>query len=166
MTQVQPGSAAESAGLEAGDIVVAADGTAIDSSSALRNRIGLTPVGEDIELTVLRDGRRRTIEVEIGKTGQLALAGGDTFDRLRGADFRNMDANDRRLGDVAGVLVASVEQGSPAWRNGIREGDIVLAVNRVRVKNLDQLSEALERSGGTIALSVLRGNARLFIVVQ
>lgn len=166
ITQVQPGSAADDAGLMAGDVVVAVDGASVINSSELRNRIGLTPVGEDLDITVLRDGRRRTLEVEIGTAGQVTLAGGDTFARLRGAEFRNMDPSHPRFDDAPGALVASVEQGSPAWRNGIRDGDIVLAVNRVRVTNVDELSAALERAGSTIALSVLRGNTRIFIVVQ
>lgn len=166
VTQVQPGSAAEKAGLLAGDVVTAIDGKPVKNSSELRNRIGLTPVGESIDLTVYRDGRRRTIEVEIGKGGQLSLDGGDTFSRLQGAEFRNMDPSNPRYGDAQGPVVGSVEQGSPAWRNGLREGDVVIAVNRVRVRNVDELSAALERSGSTIALNVLRGNTRLFIVIQ
>lgn len=166
ITQVEPGSAAEDAGLQAGDIIIAVDDNPIQNSTELRNRIGLTPVGEDVDVTIFRDGRRRTIEVEIGKGGQLSLAGGDTFSRLQGAEFRNMDPGHPRYGDAPGPVVASVEQGSPAWRNGIREGDIVLAVNRVRVRNVDELRSVLERSSGAIALNILRGNTRLFIVVQ
>ncbi len=166
VTQVQEGSAAEDAGLAAGDIVIALDGSPITNSSELRNRIGLTPVGEDIEIAFLRDGRRRTIDVEIGTAGQTILAGGDTFSRFQGAEFRNLESSHPRYNDAMGPIVSSVEQGSPAWRNGIREGDIILAVNRVRVRTVDELSAVLERAGGTIALNVLRGNTRLFIVVQ
>ena len=166
ITQVQPGSAAEEAGLMAGDVVIRVDGTEIMNSSELRNRIGLTPVGENIELTVLRDGRRRVIDVEIGTSGQLTLAGGDTFARLRGAEFRNMDPGHPRYDDAPGPVVGNVEQGSPAWRSGLRDGDIILAVNRTRVRNVDELSAALESSGPTIALNILRGNTRIFIVVQ
>ncbi len=166
ITQVEPGSAAEKAGLAAGDIVTVIDGKPVKNSSELRNRIGLTPVGKDVEVTVLRDGRRRTFEVEIGTGGQTILAGGDTFSRLQGAEFRNLDPSHPRYSDARGPLVASVEQGSPAWRNGLREGDIIIAVNRVRVRNVDELSAELDRGGSAIALNVLRGDTRLFIVVQ
>lgn len=166
ITQVEPGSAAEEAGLLAGDIIAAVDGRPVLNSSELRNRIGLTPIGEGVELTIYRDGRRRTVEVEIGKGGQVSLAGGDTFSRLQGAEFRNLDPSHPRYDDARGPEVASVEQGSPAWRSGIREGDIIIAVNRVRVRNVDELRSVLERSNGAIALNILRGNLRLFIVVQ
>ncbi|MDH3336461.1 MAG: PDZ domain-containing protein [Gammaproteobacteria bacterium] len=80
----------------------------------------------------------------------MSLAGGDTFARLQGVEFRNMDPGHSRHSDAQGPVVASVEQGSPAWRSGIREGDIVLAVNRARIRNVDELSAALERSGGLV----------------
>lgn len=166
ITQVQPGSAAEEAGLNAGDVVIAVDGMQIVNSSELRNRIGLTPVGEDIEVTVLRDGTRRVFDIEIGTSGQSVLAAGDSFSRLRGAEFRNLDPGHPRYDDAPGPEVSRVEQGSPAWRSGLREGDIVLAVNRVRVRTIDDLTSVLERSGSAIALSILRGDTRLFIVVQ
>lgn len=166
VTQVQPGSAAEEAGLNAGDVVIAVDGTRIVNSSDLRNRIGLTPVGDDIEMTVMRDGKRRVFDIEIGTSGQAVLAAGDSFSRLRGAEFRNMDPGHPRYDDARGPEVSRVEQGSPAWRSGLRDGDIVIAVNRVRVRTIDDLTSVLERSGSAIAMNILRGNTRLFIVVQ
>lgn len=166
ITQVQPGSAAEDGGLMAGDIITAVDGKRISNSTDLRNRIGLTPVGETVDVSVFRDGKRRTIEVEVGEIGQLSMSGGDTFNRLQGAEFRNLDLSHPRYDDARGALVASVEQGSPAWRNGLREGDIVIGVNRIRVRNVDELRSALERSGETFALNILRGNVRLFIVIE
>ena len=166
ITEVQADSAADKGGLLAGDVVVAVDGVAVLNASELRNRIGLTPVGEALDITVLRDGRRKSLDVEIGVTGQLAIAAGSTYPQLRGADIRNLDPGHPRYDDARGPHVESVEQGSPAWRNGIREGDIILAVNRTRVRNVDELAAVLESAGGAIALSILRGNTRLFIVVQ
>ena len=166
ITEVQAGSAADDAGLAAGDVVVAVDGTPVANGSELRNRIGLTPLGEKLEVTVLRDGRRRSFDVEIGDSGRVAMAGGSTYPQLRGAEIRNLDPGHPRYDDARGPIVVSVEQGSPAWRNGIRENDIILAVNRTRVQSVDEMAAALERVGSTIALSILRGNARIFIVVQ
>jgi Do/DeqQ family serine protease len=63
---VEPGSAAEEAGLRRGDVIVAVDGETVETSAALRSRIGLLEVGEDVRLTVLRDGDSRTVAAEVG----------------------------------------------------------------------------------------------------
>ena len=69
---VEPGSPAQRAGLRAGDVVTAIDGRAIHGSADLRNRIGLTPAGTQVNLTVVRSGGERTINVRIAQEGRSA----------------------------------------------------------------------------------------------
>ncbi len=166
ITQVEPESPAERAGLEAGDVITEFNGGAVDGSADLRNKVGLVRLGEEASITYFRDGRSREIEVTVGSSSGLSAAGSETVDRLRGAELRNLDANHPLYGEVSGVLVARVEQGSPAGRNGLRQGDIVTAVNRQPVGSVRELAAAIEASDGTIALNVVRDNARLFIVIQ
>jgi S1-C subfamily serine protease len=166
VTQVEPDSAAEKASLKAGDVVIAVGGRPVSGSAALRNLIGLMQVGEEVEVTVLRDGRRRNIEAEIGKAQASTLAGGRSLPKVAGAEFRNLDRSDPQNSDLVGVLVAQVEQGSPASRNGLRNGDVILSVNRQRVGSVGDLSEAFEQAGPTVALNILRGSMRLFLVIQ
>jgi len=166
ITQVQPDSAAENAGLEPGDVVVSVDGEPVTGSAALRNLIGLTRVGEEIRMSVLRNGDRRNIRARIGDAQPEVIAGGESLPKLNGATFRNLDRSHPRHGDVEGVLVAQVEQGSPAWRNGLRNDDVIIAVNRRRVSTVEQFEQALTQSGPAVALDILRGNMRLFVVIQ
>ena len=63
--RVEPGSPARRAGLQAGDVILAIDGTPIQSSSDLRNRVGLTEVGQTIQLTILRHGSQQTVGVQV-----------------------------------------------------------------------------------------------------
>ena len=65
---IEPGSAAEDAGLQRGDIIVAVDGETVDTSAALRAIIGLLELGDEVQLTVLRDGGRQTIAARVGST--------------------------------------------------------------------------------------------------
>jgi serine protease DegQ len=168
LTQVEAGSAAEVAGLAAGDVVVAVNGTAVTSAADLRNRIGLVPIGSSVEITYLRDGRRLTSRATIGAAPDAAVAAADAsnIERLRGAELASIDPQHPQYGRVQGVMVARIEQGSAAERQGLRAGDIIVGVNRTRVSNLDELTRALRDVRSAVALDVMRGNSRFYLVLQ
>jgi serine protease Do/serine protease DegQ len=65
VAEVTPGSAAERAGLQPGDVIVALDGAPVRGASALRNKIGILRIGDTVRLSVLRNGREQTLEAEI-----------------------------------------------------------------------------------------------------
>jgi serine protease DegQ len=165
VTQVEPDSPAERAGLTPGDVIVEFNGEPVDGSADLRNKVGLVRLGANVEIAYVRDGRRNEVRATIGESVGLS-ADGETIDKLQGAEFRNLDASHPRYGDVQGVLVVAVDQGSPAARNGLRAGDIVTAVNRMPVSSVRAMSSAIQQAGGAIALNILRDNTRLFIVIQ
>ncbi|MGD2167866.1 MAG: DegQ family serine endoprotease [Gammaproteobacteria bacterium] len=167
VTQVEPDSPAEQAGLQAGDVIVEFNGLPVDGSSDLRNMVGLVRLGATAELELIRDGRRQRVEATIGSApGPAANNAATTIDKLQGAEFRDLDRSDPQFGDLEGVVVVSVEQASPAWRNGIRQGDIITAVNRRRVSSVEELSAALSEVTSAIALNIVRDETRLFIVIQ
>jgi S1-C subfamily serine protease len=166
VSQVLEDTPAENAGLQVGDVVVQLNGEPIADGSDLRNRIGLMRVGERIELVVIRDQRRMQLQTKVGEVATRQVSGGTKNPRLDGAEFRNIGPNHPRYGEVDGVEAARVAPNSRAWRNGLREGDIVLSVNRVPVSSVDQFSGLLDDHDGALALHVQRGDGRLFIVVQ
>lgn len=166
VTQIEVGSAADKAGLEAGDVILAIDDTPVTGSSALRNFVGLVRVGEKIDISIVRDGKPHQITAQIMDSTTAGIAGHQILSKLSGATFRDLN----RLGSpgrrINGVLVAEVEQGSPAWRYGLRSADIILAVNRQRIGSAAALRNLLASSGQTVALTLLRGDAQLFLVIQ
>lgn len=167
ISQVGADSSAERAGLEPGDVIVEFNGEPVDGSADLRNKVGLVRLGSTVEIVYIRDGRRAEVEATIGEASALSpAAGAESIDRLQGAEFRNLDRTHPRFGKVEGVLVARVDQGSPAARNGLRQGDIVTAVNRTPVSSVEELSAAMREAGATIALNILRDDMRLFIVIR
>jgi Do/DeqQ family serine protease len=174
VTQVAPDSAAEKAGVRAGDVIVELDGLPVRSASDLRNRVGLMRVGQDVELKLVRDGERKTVRAQVGKAEEPeSIAGGEgggeseAVPQLDGAMFRNIEPGMPEFGRAEGVLVVQSAHGSPAWRHGLRDGDIVTAVNREKVKSLAEFRAALGKTkGGVITMNLLRDGASVFLVIQ
>jgi S1-C subfamily serine protease len=168
VAEVQPGSAAEMAGIEIGDVVVAIDADPVQSSAALRNAVGLVRLGERVTLTVVRDGETTTIEAPVG----VPQADEDTAatpaprapSALDGVEFADLPSNHSLAGE--GVLVADVVQDSHAWLQGLRPNDVVTAVNRREVDSVAELAAALEESDPPLALLVHRGDRRLFVLID
>ena len=168
ITQVVPDSPAAKAGLKAEDIILEADGQEVRDFDQLRNLIGLRRVGDRIEMKVLREGKPRAITVVIGKnTEQVAEAGGGKLHpRLAGATFAPIDENNApAMREVRGVVVQRIVPRSPASRI-LREGDIIMAVNRQRISSIAELEKLAGAEQKQLLLHVWRENGAFFIVVQ
>ena len=168
VSSVEPDSPAQAAGIEAGDVIVAVDEHIIKSASDLRNTIGLTRAGEEVTIGLVRENRRLDFDVRIGNAGTTAEAGIRTDERsvLEGAQLSNITESHEAYGEVQGVLVSAIEQGSRAYRSGLEAGDIITAVNRQPVSSRSQMLALLEDISGTVALNVRRGEQLLFLIVR
>ena len=164
VSEVMPESAAERAGVEAGDVIVQVNGNAIESMGDLRNTIGLLRIGDDIDLELIRDGKRLRLRAEVGAAPTTEVAGAQTSPKLDGAVFGSLTGENLALG-LNGVEVRSVESSSRAWGAGLRPGDVILSVNKRRVTSIDEFNEVVQNAGRAMAFSVQRGNRRLFVVV-
>ena len=165
ITSVEEGAPAENAGLMAGDVVVAVDGEVVRNASDLRNKVGLARRGTKVRLSYIRDGKAKDVSVEV--TSAITIAEGQAAaPQLTGAVFRDISPDLPMHGKVEGVLVADVARGSPAWRSGLKPGDVILAVNRKPVKSIGQLTQAVRQSGPAMAFNFLRNGTALFLVIQ
>ncbi len=165
IAQVEPGSAAARAGLKVGDIILKINGKPVSNSADVRNRVGLLRVGSTVEITLLRDGRERTVRATIEAPKLEQLAGKDLNPRLAGALFSNLQEGMPAYGRVEGIIVSGVEPGSPAWRAGLREGDLILSANRRPVKSLEDFREAV-KGAPQLLLNIQRGNGALFLLIR
>jgi serine protease Do/serine protease DegQ len=164
--KVEPGSTAEQAGLRTRDVVTAINGRPIRSSGELRNRIGLTPVGEEVDMTVLRDGRQVRVRARIGEPFQVTALAGEAVPQLAGARVADLAPGMPLYGQVEAVVVASVEPSSSAFKNGLRAGDLIYGVNRVRVRDVKQFFEALRAAEQPLRISLLRGDNRIALIIR
>ena len=167
VTQVLPDSPADKAGLKAEDVIVAINGKSIRDFAELRNQVGLLRVGDTVELKVVRGGKTRNVKVEIGANEEVVAKGQTLSPRLEGAQFGPPSDAARRAGIESGAMVTTLDPRSPAARTGLREGDIIIGVNRRPVKDVADLQARLKDAGkGELLLHIRRGPGALFLLVQ
>ncbi len=168
---VVPDSPADDAGLSRGDIIVGLDGEAIDSAAQLRNLVSLRGVDRRVNVDIVRDGRSRKLTAKLGTLpGQVATsASPDTAaGRLEGVVLGEVDERFASRFDIevagVGAGVREVEPGSPAARAGLRPGDVILEVNRRRVRALSDVTGA--DASRPVLLLVQRGAGASYLVVR
>jgi S1-C subfamily serine protease len=158
VSQVVDGSAAEKAGIKAGDVITAVNGKPVKDASALRNTIGLLRIGDRVDVSLLRDGKPRRVTAVIGERDAAAESKAAGFhEGLQGAEL--VDAQG------GGVLIRSVAEGSPAAERGLRSNDVILAVGRTRVANLADFQRATEGASAFV-VQIRRGSAMLVIPIR
>ncbi len=167
IARVEPGSAADRAGLEAGDVVLAVDGRPVRTSNDLRNAVGLVGIGDTVALEVLRGSRRLTIDARVAESSADQVPGAALKPELSGASFSEIDPEHPLYGRVRGVMLREVERGSPADATGLRPGDIITSVNRRLITNLAEFMEAARRSpDGRLLMNIQRGQEAMFLVIR
>lgn len=162
VSQVVPDSAADKAGLQAGDIIVAINGKRIDTFSELRAKVATLGAGKEIELGVVRDGKNKTFDVTLGESTNSKTQAEKLHEGLAGAELTNTNDSD----PVKGVKVTTVAKGSPAEAYQLQPGDIIIGVNRQTVKNLAQFRAIVEKNPGVLALNIQRGPRTIYLVIR
>jgi len=163
--EVVSGSAAEEAGIKVGDVIVAVDSKPVSSASDLRTTIGLRRTGETVRIEVIREGKNRTLNATLTElTSSQQMAAVDIHPNLAGAELGDYDGTGQEFTD-RGVLVTSVEPGSPAFLRGLRANDIIISVNRNRVRTLNDLAEAAEGQS-LLVLGLRRGPRDLLLQIR
>jgi len=166
VTRVRPDSAAEQAGLQEGDILTHINGKKIIDGSHLRTMIALIRVGGETQVKYVRDGSEIQSSGIIGRAALHTLNGETIDERLSGAQFSNIESSSDE--DAKGIVVTSVAFGSPAWSAGVRESDLILEVNRLKIKNVEQFVEAVaavQDSEQLLALKINREGDNRYVVL-
>ena len=164
IASVEPGSAAARAGLRTGDVVTAIDSRPVHGATDLRNRIGLTPVGTRINVTVKRGEGERVIPITIAAEDRSSADLSET--PLDGARMRDASAEEVRQFGVPGVVIEGVASGSMAARSGLQAGDMIVAANRAPVSSVADLRKALADKPAILALELIRDGDPLLLVVR
>ena len=169
ITSIGPGSAAEVAGLEIGDVVVQVDDQTIDGPAELRNYIGIRRPNESVRVHVLREGVELSFDAILGELDLSTQDEGISLDELDPAligVILEIAPLTSRSDDQYGLAVKSIEENSFSAQRGLQVGDIITHINRVRVQSLEEFRQVLTNKPGSIVLHVLRDNRNLLLVLK
>ncbi len=172
VSDVMDDSPAKKAGFERADVIVEYDGKPMDSPTHLRNAVAQTPVGKKVAVKIIRDKKSKTIDVTIAEQPKsMAQTGeedaGETATPagiLSALDVRELnDELANRYGlktSERGVIVVRVKAGSAAEEVGVREGDLIVEINRQAVtslKNYERLAGKLPKDQAVLLLLKRQG---------
>ncbi len=167
--QVMAEGPALAAGVKAGDIIVAFNGQPVHHSSELPLMVGRTRPGNNVPLTVIRDGKEQTLTVQLQELPedtklQQAIAEPPARNRL-GLTVTELPADQHKQG-AQGVLVKDVKEG-PAASAGIRPGDVITRLNNTEVTDPAQFAELVRQlpAGRPVPVLVKRNNGALFLAL-
>ena len=181
---VTRGAAAAKAGVEPGDVIIECNGKPIKNRDELVATVVSTKPGTTVPVKVMRDRAEKTLNLTVGELdledeGNRAAATRDTavepdeqssqgFGITLGALTADVARRLRAPAETLGVLVTDVEQGSPAFRQGLTRGDIITQVNRRPVRTPQEAGRALGQvpAGGTAFLLVMRGGQEQFFTIR
>ena len=143
---VEPNTPAEKAGLKRGDLIIAVDNATIESAAALKNTIGLKEPGSHVDITYERD--KKLFDTTL-KLSSLEHTLHESSELLSGMELLSLNDSLRYRysipSGVDGVLIVSIKPDSKAALQGIQKGDIIIQVENIEIKNMDDLKAALKQ---------------------
>lgn len=166
ITQVLPGSPAQQAGLQEGDIITAVNNSPIKNANDVINTVAFLRVDSKLTISILRNNKSQTINVSLTdpKKRTAMIEQADPF--LYGVTLKNFSVLTPVYGTVKGILVINVEEDSRPWNSDLRAGDVITSVNQKKVTNIEELKAAINKSDQMVMLHVLRGPAGIFLVIN
>ncbi|MGD8894680.1 MAG: Do family serine endopeptidase [Acidobacteriota bacterium] len=174
VNSVTPGSPADEVGIQPEDVILSADGRAIEDSSDLSRYIASKAPETEVELSVLRDGERKAISITLGTFPEetTLVARQDTERRRLGMSVRDLTPSLAQRLELPrgsrGVLITDVETGEPAEEAGLRRGDVIVSVNGTAVEGVDDFERAVSGfdSGDRVRLRILNARGYAVVVVR
>ncbi|GAB3214673.1 Do family serine endopeptidase [Pseudaeromonas pectinilytica] len=162
VSQVMPGSAADNAGIKAGDIIVSINDNPVRSFGELRAKVATMGAGKVVNLGIIRDGKAQTVQVTLKQSDEMTTPVKSIHPALEGAKLENTKKGQQ----PQGVEVAEVAPKSPAAAIGLRKGDVIAGINRLRVNNMNDFSKAIKGRTDVLALNIIRGDSSLYLVLR
>lgn len=162
VSEVLPNSGSAKAGVKSGDVIVSLNDKPLSSFAELRSRIATTEPGAKVKLGLIREGKPLTVEVTLDKSTSSSASAEQISPALQGATL----SDGQLKNGTKGISVTTVEKSSPAAQAGLHQDDVIVGVNRTRVRSIAEMRKVLESKPAVIALQIIRGNDTLYILLR
>ncbi|BCD68823.1 DegQ family serine endoprotease [Nitratiruptor sp. YY09-18] len=168
IVDVTKDSAADKAGLKRGDLIIEVDGKNIADATELKSLIGSYPPGKTVTITYERNGKVHTAKVKLSERPE--ASGSENVEKFKGLEVQTLDDKIRRMynipQDVTGVFVTNVKEDSAADKAGIKPGDVIIGVEDMNIKNVEDLKKAFEKYKGPKKIFIKRQGIPLIVVLK
>ncbi len=173
ISNVDPNGPSEKAGLKRGDVIVSFQGKDVKDSKNLPYIVSSTPVGTNAEVVVIRNGERKTFHVKLGERPSSGeeMAENQSSKLNLGLQVEALTPEIARrygISDTEGLLVVNVDYNSPAGEAGLMRGDIILEVDRQKMRTEDDFDRKLKdyKPGDKILLLIKRRNTTIYTTLK
>ena len=172
VADVTPNGPADKAGIKRGDVIVSFDGKVIKQMKDLPYIVGTTPVNKTVLVEVIRKGQKKDFQIKLGElkedkeskeTGQEKPYLGMTVEELTPQLAQNLG-----IPETSGLVVVQVNNNTPAAEAGLKQGDIILEIDQITVKKLEQFNKKIQdyKKGDNILFLIKRGGATLYLTLK
>jgi serine protease Do len=172
VASVSKESPAERAGIKRGDVIIKYNGEEVDDTTHLRNMVAGTLPGKKMRVTLLRDGKEKTVTVNIGELKTEGESIHSTHENaLSGVYVQDLTSSLKSsLGipdSVTGVIVTNIDEGSPAL-GLLRRNDVIREINRKTIDNVKDFDKALSDIGekDSVLLLIYRRGGYIYLTIK
>ncbi len=162
-TKIIPLSPADKAGFEVQDVIVGVNGKAVRSAAQLHNILGLMRPGTKIIISIIRDGRSKTLSATVGDPKKMAKLMVPFINGMRLQDFSELEPDGS---EITGALIISLSDDSPGALAGLQQGDVIMQANGRDINAVPDLIGVISKKPKELLLKVSRGSSNLFLVLR
>jgi len=160
VTGIRDGSPADKAGIKTGDVIVSVDGEDTHSTGQLRSQIGVKGIGDNVKVGIFRDKKQSFFTMKISATKADVMDTSGKFSQLlEGARFEENPNGD-------GIIVAGISPNSNAAYSGLRQGDIIMSVNRILTNDLKSLRKGIAKNPDQLLMYINREGSVFYLVIR